>query len=111
MCAQPKLALEALGCDFVEGGGTEGERRGAVERAHVDVGVALVRDVLSQRVDRTLQIGGERHRHRDLRERLAAADRRVHDGVGGELVVRDDEPPLVGHADERVREADLFYDA
>jgi hypothetical protein len=73
--------------------------------------VTLIRDVVAQGVDRTVQIGGERQRHRHLRERLAAADRRVHDRVGGELVVRDDEPPLFDGADERVGEADLLHHA
>ena len=83
----------------------------STERADVDLRVALARDVFAQRVESGVEIGRQRERHGHLGERLATADRRVDDRVGGELAVRHDESPAIDRPDERVGEADLLDDA
>src|SRR5205823_7243405 len=87
MCTQPELVLEALCRKLVGGGGAKGDGCGSAERGDVDRRVALVRDVLPQRVERGVEIGGKRNREGDLGKRLMTPNRGVDNGVGGELAV------------------------
>src|SRR5207237_8831735 len=65
---------------------------------------------LFQRRHYLAQVLVERYLQGDLRDPVSAADRRVDDGIGGQLLVRDHESGAVEKADERVAEPDLLDD-
>src|SRR5947209_18819254 len=88
MRTHAQVALETLRSILVGGAGANRHGRGgALERAHVDGGAAVSRNLLAKRVDRSAEICRKGNLHGDLCERLPAADRGVPDRIGGQFLV------------------------